>query len=451
MLEMQLDTGEIYSSPEGTDLVEITGSCKDLGQKQNRILVQVYEGEDDSKTPIIDNSIDTNCQDHISTSSLQSVSGCLLVSEGIGLKDTDAKASQYPQCFNGRFGFNLRMGRIIRQDTNSIINSDAINPKVRYLVKTKLRTTGGILADSGFATMVVNRALQTPIFTLAKNKANFRCEINFNPSKFRDIRYTVYSSWSGPSYAASGSMTNSIPLVLYVDEKPTFPALGDGSTIEKYYHKGLMPGSNYAYRMQSGDYSYRNVGNPSFTDYEVQFGSVSGTVERSEISGIQNCYMDAAYVKNRTENTQGAGTPNTCTLTLEGVNQTGYKIEWRVGLAATWMETDPMGGFLVTVGGDAITNCRSLSSCRVHGARDPVTFAGSSSPSTYIDSNGAIQPFLANVPYYFAARHYIDSNINDQFDPGIDQIVGAWSPANFADSNSQDYVHRCQFNTFPAQ
>lgn len=457
------DEGEIYSSPEGSDLVEITGSCKDLGRKSNRILVQVYEGEDDSVSPIIDNSIGITCQDNISTSSLMSTAGvgktCLLISQGIGMADTGNTTAQFPQCFNGRFGFKLRMGRIIRRDTAANNKDDTTNPRTKYLIKLKLRTTEGITADSGATTMVVTRALQTPTFSVKKDKVNDRCEINFNPSKFRDVRYTLFTTWTGPGYAASGSLTNSISGTVYADRQPTFPPLDDGTTIEKFYHFGepidasigLMPGINYTYRMQSGDYSFRNVTTPALTDYEVQFGSVVGQVENSAISGDVSCNMDPAYVSNRTEQNQGAGTPNSCLLQLAGYNTRGYSIEWRVSsISPTWMVTNPTAGFLVTVGGDTATNCRSLPTCFVHGARSAATFPGSASATTYIDGSGATQPFQANVPYYFAARHYRDTNGNNQFDPGVDQIAGDWSPATNV-TNSPDFNHRCTFNTFPVQ
>ncbi|MES2803065.1 MAG: hypothetical protein V4654_11275 [Bdellovibrionota bacterium] len=454
-LEILPDEGEIFSSPEGSDLVEITGSCKDLGRKSNRILVQVYEGEDDSVSPIIDNSIGVTCQDNISTSSLQSVAGvgktCLIIAQGIGLADTGQSTSQFPQCFNGRFSVKLRMGRIIRRDTQANDSSDTTNPRTRYLVKLKLRTTEGITADSGASTMVVNRAIQTPSFLVTKNKENDRCEINFNPSKFRDSRYTLYTTWTGPSYAASGTMTNTISGTVYVDRSPTFPGLGNGTTIEKFYHFGepidatigLMPGVNYTYRMQTADYSFRNVTTPALTDYEVQFGGVSGSVERSAISGNMSCNMDAADVRNRTENTGNGTTSNSCTFTLAGANTRGYNIEWRVSdTSPTWMVTNPTSGFLISTGGDS--NCRSLPTCFVHGDR------AISSATTFINAAGVATAFQPNVPYYFAARHYRDTNGNNQFDPGVDQIAGDWSPPTTA-QNSTDPNYRCTFNTFPAQ
>lgn len=457
-LEILPDEGEIFSTPEGSDLVEITGSCKDLGRKANRILVQVFEGENDAAAPIIDNSIDVNCQDNISTTSLQSTAGvgktCLLISQGIGLADTGQTTAQFPQCFNGRFGFKLRIGRVIRSDTAANDMSDTTNPKVRYLVKMRLRTTENLTSDSGAATMVVNRALYTPTMSVVPSRDNNRCEINLYPSKFRDIRYTLYTTWTGPTWAASGAMTNVVSGTVYVDKQPTFPPLGDGTTVEKFYHFGeplgttigLMPGITYTYRLETADYSFRNVATPALTDYEVQFGSVAGKVERNSTTQTYSCTMSPAYVGNRVLNANPqAGTPNSCFLQLAGINTLGYGIEWRVSSTSpTWMITNPNDGLLVQVGGDAVTNCRSLSSCFVHGPRRAMSYPGTSAASKYIDANGVAQPFLANVTYYFAARHYRDTNGNSQFDPGVDQLAGDWSPATLA-VGSSDFNHSCLF------
>lgn len=451
------DEGEIFASTEGSDLVEITGACKDLGRKANRILVQVYEGENDAVAPIIDNSIGVNCQEDITTTSLRGGKTCLLISQGIGLADSGGTTSQFPQCFNGRFSFQLRMGRIIRRDTVTSDQSDDTNPKVRYLVKMKLRTTDGVTADSGATSMYVNRALATPTFSVTPNKDSDRCEINFNPSKFGDTKYSLYTTWTGPTWAASGAMTNVVSGPVYVDKAPTFPPLGDGTTIEKFYHFGepldpligLMPGVTYTYRMQTTDTSFKNTVTPAITDYENQFGV--GNNELSPMSGDVSCTLSPAYVAKRTLNNGGVGTPNSCTLELAGYNTRGYSLEWRVSdTSPTWMLTNPNSGFLVSVGADSFTNCRGLSTCVVHGDRDPAVFAGSSSATTYIDGAGVTQSFKPNVQYYFAARHYRDSNGNSQYDPGIDQLAGDWSPDTKA-TGTDDYNHVCRFNTFPVQ
>lgn len=60
-LEIQATSSAIAAPIETADQVEITGSCKDLGRKNNRILVEVYAGEDESQDPYINNTISDSC------------------------------------------------------------------------------------------------------------------------------------------------------------------------------------------------------------------------------------------------------------------------------------------------------------------------------------------------------------------------------------------------------
>ena len=69
-LEIQAVSSTIAAPIEGPDQVEITGSCKDLGRKNNRILVEVYASEDESSDPYINNTISDAC--YPSTNSVRS-------------------------------------------------------------------------------------------------------------------------------------------------------------------------------------------------------------------------------------------------------------------------------------------------------------------------------------------------------------------------------------------
>ncbi len=150
------------------------------------------------------------------------------------------------------------------------------------------------------------------------------------------------------------------------------------------------------------------------------------------------------YIASRTEQNQGAGTPNSCYLQVAEYDSR-YAIEWRVSSSSpTWMITNPNSGFLITAGGDTATDCRSLSTCFVHGDRG---IAGSELATTYINASGLKQSFKANIPYYFAARQFIDDNGNGVWDRG--EFIREWTPA-LTVTSSADYNHRCTFNTFPA-
>lgn len=75
-LEIQASVSTISAPIEGADQVEITGSCKDLGRKNNRIIVEVYAAEDESVDPYINNTISDLCYPSTNTvrSGLETVS-----------------------------------------------------------------------------------------------------------------------------------------------------------------------------------------------------------------------------------------------------------------------------------------------------------------------------------------------------------------------------------------
>ncbi len=55
-------TGGITSLVEAGDIVEVAGSCVDLDRRNNRILVEVFAGTDESVNPYINNDISNECQ-----------------------------------------------------------------------------------------------------------------------------------------------------------------------------------------------------------------------------------------------------------------------------------------------------------------------------------------------------------------------------------------------------
>ncbi|MBC7420775.1 MAG: hypothetical protein H7328_08605 [Bdellovibrio sp.] len=61
-IALGIDNSDIVSSTDTNDTVEIAGSCTDLGRKNNRIMVQVFAGENLSVNPYIDNDISSDCQ-----------------------------------------------------------------------------------------------------------------------------------------------------------------------------------------------------------------------------------------------------------------------------------------------------------------------------------------------------------------------------------------------------
>lgn len=60
-LDIQPSNSTLSANLDVSDSIEITGSCKDLGRKNNKILVEAFAGEDENAIPYINNSISDYC------------------------------------------------------------------------------------------------------------------------------------------------------------------------------------------------------------------------------------------------------------------------------------------------------------------------------------------------------------------------------------------------------
>lgn len=168
-----------------------------------------------------------------------------------------------------------------------------------------------------------------------------------------------------------------------------------------------------------------------------QFALIS--ILLSSLTALSATYTPL-YISNRTEQTQGAGNPNACVLNLANVDSR-FAIEWRVLEAnPNWMTNIHNAGYRVVASNG--TEC-SGATCFTHGDRDAKKFTNKAKATEYIDDNGQIHSFKAYVPYYFAARHFIDENKNGVWDNG--EFVREWTPSLSA-AGSGDYIQRCTFN-----
>jgi len=426
--EISLDPDEKTMSvpAEVSDLVEVSGSCQDLNIRNNRILVQVFDSDNISGVPYIDNSRDVYCDDAVNTAEFRSVvSGgvttkqqCFFVSNGVGLVDN---TGLYPQCYNGRFAFKVRVGRVVRKDP-FIADTSESNPIVPYTLRMKIRTIENVSNDSNWIVLPIARYISSPKVEATAPTNTMRVELKIKPAKQRDIRYTIGYSWSGPSYVLSApgspaAFTNSssgtvviggTPYTVssgivsgVIDRRPDFPIKSDGTSIDNFYIKspdgnqfngpfagisGLMPGLTYNYEVSAADFQY---------NYTVYPGP--GLIERGTSTTVTVKIPPPLF----SSYTVNPGGKNTCQFTLGGVNTNGYRLEWRYATSPNWMQTDPNSGNLVT---SPFCNSGSLSTCDI------------------VFTDGG---YSAGNTYYFAARQYIDGNNNNQWDPG--EIVGEWS------------------------
>ncbi len=219
-LAIQADTVPAVNMDK-SDVVEITGTCVDLGRKKNRILVEVFAGDlDESVDPYISNGITSNCY-HINGGGITTSSGisssdkCFWVTKGVGLTEDAGLPSQkdFPQCHNGQFGFAIKLGKILN-DTSSPLGTN-------YLVRYKLRTDDGIVSDSAWTRTPISRQLTPPKITSTLPKpANFSCQLAMDISRFNPfLTYSLtrdYKLLGGgataptaiPSYTSVNSLTS---------------------------------------------------------------------------------------------------------------------------------------------------------------------------------------------------------------------------------------------------
>jgi len=408
-ISLSLDdpSGYSYGTPsETTDLVEIAGSCQDLNIRNNRILVQVFDSELSTGVPYIDNSRDVYCDDVVNTKEYRSVvSGgvtvkqqCFFVSNGVGLADENG--ALYPQCFNGRFAFKVRVGRVVRKDPYIADGSDN-NPVVPYTVRMKIRAVDNVPLESSWVTIPVSRYVSSPKVDATASSTTMRIELNVYPAKFRDIRYSISYSWAGPTHVLSVSgtpatFTNSasgtIPTAVF--KKPDFPIKSDGTSIDNFWIDnlyaggtsvfptlGVMPGVTYNFDITASDFQY---------DYLTYPGP--GFIDRGTSTTVTVVMAPARISENNPINGK-----NTCLFSLVGANtRGGYSLEWRYSTNSSWMDTDPNSGTV-------------MSSCKTTQCYVNLTSGG----------------FTVGNIYYFAARTYYDQNANGSWDPG--EVVGKWS------------------------
>lgn len=507
-LNIAPDNGEIAVPVETTDLVEITGTCNDLGRRDNRIIVQVFEGDDEAAAPIIDNSSSSQCESHITTSSLQPSAGvgktCLLISDGVGRvgDGEEGSAPRYPQCFNGKFGFQIRLGRIIRKDLYSTSKDETVNPLANYTVRMKMMAMKASIAEYSLpVSMKLKRYIAQPIFSVAAAPSQFRCEISLTKSAiFKDVRYTLEATAQGSAMAqvrdGSGVLTwdNAISGTVYVSMTAVIPPVSNGTGVDLYYHDkfpslsnlGFMPGVNYKYRMRAEDWSYT-------TDYAHLTPDHHGI--RVENSGYKEltCSVPAARIVTKTQSYQdssgsygyenGAGSsgsgygcnppviggvarpPTGCRFVLSNVNSPSRTFSCSGG--GTRVETRydnmtsvnfPLGGWIEwryskssptwMSGGSLPADAYVITSCSGSPASNGKTICEFyPGVATNDAANGNVLPAAdpANPKtYYIAARQFIDTNGNDMVDPG--EFAGEWSPVGYDTSGA--FMNSC---AIPAQ
>lgn len=194
-LDIQPDNSSLTVNIDDSNKVEVTGTCKDLDRKNNRILVEVFAGENETTlNPYISNSFSDACITADSGVPVAALPGgrCFWVTKGVGLIEEAGLPTEksFPQCHNGRFGFSVKLGAVL-------VNPTLGQPNLKYTIRFKLRTLEGLLADTPFSKVTVNRNLSTPLITAASlvTTANMACNVTTNSARFnQNILYRLERS-----------------------------------------------------------------------------------------------------------------------------------------------------------------------------------------------------------------------------------------------------------------
>ena len=356
-LEIVPDNTNLSVNIDTSDRAEVTGTCKDLDRRKNRILVEVFAGDPNTGiTPYISNALSDKCQ--TTASGLPITDKCFFVTKGLGLVEDLGLPSErsFPQCHNGRFGFSVKLGKAIETATVGTFD--------KYVIRIKLRTTDGILSDSVVSEVNVDRNIATPVIdSLIADQDNFSCNLKMSVARFNPfIQYTLNRTYTdavssdvtqAPLF--SGKTTASI-----IDNDSVFSWKDDNFAFTHVPSsvRGVIAGVSYTYTLTATDTSFVYINAPTKTSTPV------------------TCTMDRPTILPN-----GNPTAGTCYLFMSGKVRAGVESEWAVSTIPAW--TGPNG--------DCLANSPPFASC---------------TPAFL--PTGCTQTGLATgVTYYFAVR---DSN-----------------------------------------
>lgn len=311
-LEIIPDNTNLSVNLDNSDRAEVTGTCKDLDRRKNRILVEVFAGDPNVVlTPYISNALSDKCQ--TIASGLPITDKCFFVTKGLGLVEDLGLPTErsFPQCHNGRFGFSVKLGRALETVTPGTFD--------KYVIRIKLRTLDGILSDSVVSEVSVDRNIMAPVIdSVTADQDNFACNLKMSASRFSPtVQYALSRTYTdadstnvGPTTLFSGKTTASI-----IDNDSVFSWRDDNlvSTHAPPSVAGVIAGVAYTYTLTATDASYVYGVAPTKTS-----NSVTCTIDRPTI--LPN----------------GNPTANTCYLFMSGKVRSGVESQWAYSTTAAW-------------------------------------------------------------------------------------------------------------------
>jgi len=394
-LDIRADNQDVSAMIEDTDRIEISGTCNDLNRKKNRIIVEAFSGENENDTPYVSNAISDFCQQTTVLSGSPSTGNgirlgdeCFWVTKGLGIVEDaliPASRKSYPQCFNGRFSFAVRLGAAMQ---NPAPNGS------RYLIRFKLRTLEGVIGESQWSRVYVTRKLSVPsIDTVEQNDNLYFCSLNMSPARFNTkILYDLTRTQVG-TLPYGGT----IPLLTATSSTTITPgnsAYSYSDDISKG-HGGMIAGVTYTYTLKATEstpyydgFAYSNPGpyiqtsetksctiaNPliemTVNPTNVPIGSVPGCTPPACPSG-PTCYLKLSGAR----------------LFNPGINTGQVTVRWAYSTTPGWTNAAkdyvpnfPINVFPGTVSGTGVavrqSACGGLAGCTASAAIGDVLGSG---------------------------------------------------------------------------
>lgn len=341
-IEITADNTEISLSVDDSDKIEITGKCTDLDRRKNRILVEVFAGEDESATPYISNGISDFCQTVAAGIAVGSTpqDACFWVTKGVGIIEPPPVSRSFPQCHDGVFGFAVKLGKVLE---------NGVLPPLKYTIRFKMRTLDGILADTPWSRVSVTRTLNTPsIDRISANDSDFSCLVETSPARFnQDITYmlTKTATGNGASVIFGDVYPGRLTTATITPEASVFSWKNWGAGA------GMIAGATYTYTLDSL-HANPYFPSPYITPPTATSNALTCTLARPQI------YMTIAPTNYAPNNA-------TCYFGTAGLRinpqlGAGVEMEWGYNTQSGWTGSD--GNFtgslpVPTCAGLTLTNC----------------------------------------------------------------------------------------------
>ncbi|MGZ3725079.1 MAG: hypothetical protein ACXWQQ_04735 [Pseudobdellovibrio sp.] len=393
VLSIQADNQDLSATIDDTDKVEVSGSCVDLDRRKNRIIVEVFPGEDENQAPYISNAISDYCQQSGTIGGIPSTGNgtnigdiCFWVTNGIGvIEDPNIPSVQksFPQCHNGRFGFAVRLGGVLTQPSPS---------GSRYTIRFKIRTQEGEISESTWSRAYVTRKMNAPsIDSITADSSHFFCSLQMSPARFnQNILYSLSRGQTGVAAVPDVPIFTNLSSAIITSGNSAYSYSNDSTTATK-----IISGVTYTYTLSN-------------LENTVYSGGFAYSPALTETSAPMTCTIppppiEAPFAPTNVPVASG-GTGPTCYLkfttdTTHNVNPGIFNgsvgVRWAYSTTAGW--TGP-GSDNDTVPGNGVL----VSTCN----------------SSVCTSSQVTDALQAGVTYYFAAQ---------EFDQTLVPLRGKWS------------------------